>query len=463
MLLDTIAAIATPLGEGGIGIVKISGPRSEDIALKLFRCKNKNLPLLSHYLYYGEVVDPESSLVLDEVLLVIMRKPYSYTKEDVVEINCHGGVLVLKEILNLTLRQGAVLAEPGEFTKRAFLNGRIDLNQAEAVISIIKSQTKAGFMLAAQQLTGSFSSEIKTLKEMLLSVIVSIEALIGFSEEEIEEFGDGEDIKKNIDLIKKNIDQLIFNCEMGKIYQAGVRLAIVGSPNVGKSCLLNVLLGEERAIVTPIAGTTRDTIEEIINIKGVPVKIIDTAGISSPLDEIIKMGMLLTGKKLEKSDLVILVVDGSRVFSEDDFLNYKKIRSLIQKKALIIAFNKIDLGIKVDVGHIKKMFPGGKIVNISALCGLGIDDLREIIFSLIIQNKTDIGEGSVLSQVHQKDVLEKAGNLIKSAELGLRSCDPYEYVVYNLKKALEYLGKVVGETTSKEILNGVFSRFCVGK
>ena len=461
---DTIAAIATPFGEGGIGIVRISGPRSEKIALKLFKTKKGSL-LKSHYLYYGEIINPRNNEVVDEVLLSIMRAPRSYTREDSVEINCHGGRQVLREILNLTLQEGARLPTPGEFTKRAFVNGRIDLTQAEAVVGLIKAETTSGLALASRQLKGKVSDKIKKIKKNVLSAAGLIEVLIDFSEEDIEET-DGTSlytaIKENISSAIEKASNLLSTYQDGKIYQAGVGLVVAGGPNVGKSSLINILLGEERVIVSPVAGTTRDVVEENININGIPLRVADTAGIHPSNDIIIETGCRLALEKIKQSDLVVLVIDSNKTVEENTLLSNNAFSFLLNQKKLIIALNKIDLDFKINIGFLKKIFPSGKIVKISVLCDKGIDKLKEVVVASVAARS--IGEGSepIIFLIRHKlalekiiSDLEKAGKLIKEKRL--------EFVAFELRKALDVLGEIIGETTTEDILENIFSQFCIGK
>jgi len=352
MIGDTIAAISTPLGEGGIGIVRISGPEAIDITNKIFRTdKNANWHKQSFKLIYGYIYNPENEIIIDEVLVGVMRAPYSYTKEDVVEINCHGGALPLRKALELVLEMGARLAEPGEFTKRAFLNGRLDLIQAESIIDIIRANTDDAMRLAIGQLSGGLSEKISEIQQQLLQITALIEANIDFPEEDVDEYN-LEDIEQHVGQIVHEINKLLENAETGKVYREGVQTIIIGKPNVGKSSLLNVLLKENRAIVTDIPGTTRDLIEEIVNIGGVPLKIIDTAGIRETEDVIEKIGVQKTRESIDAADFIIMVFDARDGISNADI----EIIKMIQPKKGVKVLNKIDIGYYHELTLAKALF-----------------------------------------------------------------------------------------------------------
>lgn len=455
---DTIAAIATPFGTGGIGIIKISGPKSFEIAKKIFRRKAQSSELKPYHLHYGEVIDTQDGSVIDEALLSFMQKPTSYTKEDVVEINCHSGFLVLRKILEIVLKEGGRLAEPGEFTKRAFINGRIDLSQAEAVVDIVNSQTNASLRVATQQLKGVLSKEIIKLKEDLINVLTYIEASIDFPEEDINIIPPHELLTK-IKGLMDNTRRLIDSYEEGRLYRDGISAIIIGKPNVGKSSLLNALLKEKRAIVTSIPGTTRDIIEEAISVKGFPLKIIDTAGIGDTKDIIEKEGIRLAKEKLASADLVILVIDSSQELDQGDF---DIVVELIDKK-VVIALNKIDLVQETSISSAKDKLKNYSIVPISALHSQGIEELKEAVFSAIIQHKLDSPPSVFITNIRHKIALEKAlENLAHAGESLIKEMSP-EFAVLDIQLSLKCLGEIVGETTSENILNRIFSEFCIGK
>ncbi|PIQ44692.1 MAG: tRNA uridine-5-carboxymethylaminomethyl(34) synthesis GTPase MnmE [Deltaproteobacteria bacterium CG12_big_fil_rev_8_21_14_0_65_43_10] len=455
---DTIAAIATPFGTGGIGIIKISGPKSFEIAKKIFRRKAQSSALKPYHLHYGEVIDTQDGSVIDEALLSFMQKPTSYTKEDVVEINCHSGFLVLQKVLEIVLKEGGRLAEPGEFTKRSFINGRIDLSQAEAVVDIVNSQTNASLRVATQQLKGVLSKEVMKLKEGLSNVLTCIEASIDFSEEDIDIIPPHELLNK-IKGLMDNIRRLIDSYEEGRFYREGISAIIIGKPNVGKSSLLNALLKEKRAIVTSIPGTTRDIIEEGINVKGFPLKIIDTAGMGDTKDVIEEEGIRLAKEKLASADLVILVIDSSQELDQGDF---DIIAELFDKK-VIVALNKIDLIQESSISKAKDKLKNYSIVPISALYSQGIEELKEAVFSAIIQHKLESPPSVFITNIRHKIALEKAlDNLAHAEESLIKEMSP-EFTALDIQLSLKCLGEIVGETTSDDILDRIFSEFCIGK
>jgi len=455
---DTIAAIATPIGIGGIGIIKISGPKATEIATQIFRPRNVSLPFKSHHLYYGEVVDPQGSYAIDEALLSFMAKPRSYTREDVVEINCHGGYLVLQEILELILKAGARLAEPGEFTKRAFINGRIDLTQAEAVVDLIESKTSLSLKYASSQLKGIISQEINALKRELVEMLSILEASIDFPEEDLEVATPSHLISQTDHLISR-VEKLLSTYNEGRLYREGVSTIIAGKPNVGKSSLFNALLGEERTIVTPVPGTTRDFIEEIINIKGIPLKIIDTAGLRDPADRIEEEGVRITKDKLDQADLIILVIDSSVKLDEQD----EALLSTLRGKRTVVAYNKIDLPRKASLEKTPRGLSGVQVVLISALYKTGIEELKEAIVSLLITHARSLPSCPIISNLRHKLILEKVLALTQSVREGLQKNIPHEFTASDIQAALNSLGEITGHTTPEDILDQIFSRFCIGK
>jgi tRNA modification GTPase len=454
---DTIAAISTPLGEAGIGIIRLSGPDAISIASKVF-LSPKNVKLYqvkSHTIHYGFIIDSETQEKIDEVLVSVMRAPNTYTKEDVVEINCHGGYVILNRILNLLIKNGARIAEPGEFTKRAFLRGRIDLTQAESVIDLIKAKTEEAQKIALEHLSGKLSKKINSLRDSLTKVCAHVEAYIDFPEEDINGLTEKE-IEKEIITITEEIKRLIEGYEEGKIYREGLKVAIVGKPNVGKSSLLNALLMKNRAIVTEIPGTTRDIIEEYINIKGIPLKVIDTAGIRKSHDIVEVEGIKRTLKTLEEAELVLLLLDMSR---EVDEIDMEIIEKLAGKK-IIAVLNKKD--IKSDNFEVPLTVKDKPKVEISALHGEGIEELKECISNTAISRKY-IKEGVVVTKLRHKLALENAYKSLKNALKSFKSGEPLEITALFLREALNYLGQIIGVVTTEEILNLIFSEFCIGK
>jgi tRNA modification GTPase len=456
---DTIAAISTPIGESGIGIVRISGPSTEGFIQRLFKPKKGHSYLISHQFTYGEIVDPRTGTPIDEVLVVLMKSPKTYTREDIAEIHCHGGYFILQKVLELVLQQGARLAQPGEFTKRAFLNGRIDLTQAEAVIDMIKAKTMSGLEIANQQLRGALHGEMVLLKEHLVDHLALIEAHIDFPEDEIEPIALGEMTQDLAAMIQK-IEEWVASYVEGRVFREGISCAIVGKTNVGKSSLLNVLLKADRAIVTPIPGTTRDVIEEVLNIHGIPVRLIDTAGLRKTLDSIEQEGVRRARERVADSDLILLMVDGSRELDRDDLEIFEDIK---EKKKVVI-LNKNDLPQKIDFEGMKKRFHQDPIVSISALRNEGIDGLKEAIYmSLVHRNVRTSPEHLILANVRHKTALVRVRDSLSNAKKGLEEGTAHEFIAFEIRSALEALGEMVGETTTEEVLNRIFEQFCIGK
>lgn len=451
---DTIAAISTPLGEGGIGIVRLSGSGAKGIAEAVFR-RNKNGGLNSHRFYYGTVIDPEAVEPVDDALLVFMQAPHSYTCEDVVELQCHGGYLVVQRVLDLVLRHGARLADPGEFTRRAFLNGRIDLIQAEAVIDIIRSKTDASLALAQRQRDGSLSACIAEARHPVLHCLALVEAFIDFPEEELDD-ASLEQVKEKVDHALELLQPLLDGFHEGKVLREGVSVLIAGKPNVGKSSLLNTLLREKRAIVTSVPGTTRDVIEEVVNIRGLPVKLLDTAGIRESADDVERIGIDLALQRIPEADLILFVLDSSRPFSYDDEL----ILDAIGTKQCIVVNNKIDLPEQLAL-------PPGMawpVVSISTATGKGIEELRSAIHDTFLHGHAEDSRHYVaISHARQRDALHGCISSLKRFSLGLDSGVDLELLAVDLRDALHSLGQVTGETTPDDILDLIFSRFCIGK
>jgi tRNA modification GTPase len=454
---DTIAAVATPAGEGGVGIVRVSGPDAERIAAALFvRAVGKNGRLKSHMLHYGTIRDPKSDKILDQVLLTIMRKPRSYSGEDVVEVHCHGGVFVVQRILGLVLAQGARHAEPGEFTKRAFLNGRLDLAQAEAVLDLIVARTEKGADLALSQIKGELSDWIGDVREQLLDILAQVEAAIDFPEEEIELLERPALVAK-IDALREKITIITDTYEWGRLFREGARVCICGRPNVGKSSLFNALLGEERVIVTPIPGTTRDVIEESINLDGLPVVLWDTAGIRDATDEVERIGVNLSREHLEKSETAVVVLDGSASLTDEDRI----FLSSTTTKMGLIAINKIDLEQRVDRDQLREIVGDKKIETVSATQGHGIQELRKSLRELIVQTETE--PPFVLTNLRHKSALLCGAQALADAGLALYKTQPPELVAVALQQARESLEEVVGVIHKDDVLELIFSKFCIGK
>jgi tRNA modification GTPase len=449
---DTIAAISTPSGQGGIGIVRLSGTVSIEIAEKLFRSlKQKRLDTSpSHRMLYGHIIDPASNEIVDEVLLTVMKAPGTYTKEDMVEINCHGGMVPLRRTLELLLSSGARLAEPGEFTKRAFLNGRIDLAQAEAVLDVINALTVQSQKTALRQLSGGLSEKIGAIRQELIELTALVEACIDFPEDDIDALSLRE-MQERAHTIADSLTALIDSAHYGVILRAGLRTAIIGRPNVGKSSLLNALLEHDRAIVTEAPGTTRDVIEEYLSIRGIPVKIMDTAGIREVKDSAEKEGVRRSLKLMDDADLIMLLIDASEPLHETD-------RELLEKsssKNTIVVLNKCDLPVRVTL---KDCTP----VQISAKRATGMETLRQAVVAAVSQGQP-LQEGDVVTNIRHLHALEKTrasvGSFLSAAAQGTSP----EFLALDLRDALDGLGEILGMTTPDEILNTIFSSFCIGK
>ncbi len=459
-LEDTIAAIATPSGHSGIGIVRMSGKRSFPIAQRIFQPpEGKKVNWSSSFrIYYGWIVDPDTGNRVDEVLLTLMRAPKTYTREDIVEINCHGGPVPLRRTLELTLKLGARLAEPGEFTKRAFLRGRIDLVQAESVLDIIQARTEKSLEAALNALGGKLSQKIFLLKGKMVDLLSYLEAEIDFSSEDLE-FLSRRDKEERLKEILKDVDSLLEATKMGQVYKEGVKAVIVGKPNVGKSSLLNTLLQRERAIVSYVPGTTRDTIEEMVNIKGFPVWIADTAGLKETKNVIEKEGIARTHLKMEEADIVLLLIDGSRPLSKEDRVIFEEVK---EKQALIL-INKIDLPQRIRKEEISSFSPGREIVEISATKEINIDKLKEKLANFVLKKAVPRDSDLLVMNLRQKKALEETREGVKRALGAIKQGLSEELVAFDLREGIDRLGQITGEVVTDEILDHIFSHFCIGK
>ncbi len=456
---DTITAISTPVGIGGVGIIRISGPRAVAIVQPLFPSILSWESLPSHHLILENIIDPAYGTVVDQILLAYMKAPQTYTREDVIEINCHGGPLVLQKVLELVLRRGARLAEPGEFTLRAFLNGRIDLTQAEGVIELIQAKTDQALEKANKLLQGDLHNLLLGVQEQLLTLLALLEAAIDFPDEELEILNRQEWNRFLQDRCLSPLSQLIQGYEAGRPFREGVALVIVGKPNVGKSSLLNTLLKEDRAIVTSIPGTTRDTIEEIIFLKGLPFRLVDTAGIRRGRDEIEEAGIERTRGKIREAQIVLFLIDISNCIEEED----RAIFLEIEDKPLLIVLNKMDLPAVVSIGEVEKNFPDRAMLSISARYGQGIETLKERLHQLFIQTHPPETLPDLIPTVRQKQILElMVEALIRAYQLNEQNQSP-EFIAPELQIALDELGSLIGRTTTEDVLDRVFSRFCIGK
>jgi tRNA modification GTPase len=455
-LFDTIAAISTPPGEGGIGIVRISGKSSREIATYLFKPRNNktNSTFKSHYLNYGFIVEPSTKTTIDEVLLALMKGPDSYTGEDVVEIYAHGGNIALSKILEVVLREGARPAKAGEFTKRAFLNGRIDLTQAEAVIDVIKAKTFDSLKFAQEQLHGSLKMQVDELKKTLFNVIIFLEAELDFSENDVTKLSNKE-IQEKIERSMSNIKELLSTYEEGKLMKYGLSTLILGRTNAGKSSLLNALLKENRAIVTPTPGTTRDSIHEELNIKGFPINLIDTAGLRETACLIEQEGIKIAREKIKEAQLILYVVD----VGVDDHIEDLHLVEEIKDKNIFVVLNKVDRASSLRLNSVKTLFKAYKVIEVSALHESGIDSLKEAIYSEITKGRTEASPQTIISNLRHQRNLEKAWKALERAK-----CSVYrDLMVVDLREAVNSLKEIIGEVTTEDILDEIFSQFCIGK
>ena len=481
-LNDTIAAIATPPGYGGIGIVRVSGPDAFDMVLPLLRRPDGDTVLPpSHTLTYAHFIAPDTQEIVDETLVAFMRAPHTYTRENVVEIQGHGGPLILQRITRLLLARGARMANPGEFTLRAFLNGRLDLAQAEAVMDLISSQTEVGQRLAMQQLRGRISEQVQHARHTLLGVLARIEASIDFPEEDVPT-PQASELTPSVREAQRQVDSLLAGSEQGRLYRQGLRTAIIGRPNVGKSSLLNALLRSERAIVTPIAGTTRDTVEEVANVRGIPLHLIDTAGITPTSDPVEQIGVERSRAAAESADLILLVFDGSEPLTAQDQRVSEELwvmgfggpgeqessrqGSVLQEMArrpVILIINKSDCPQVVETAQLRQMWPGAPLISTSMLSGAGLAELEEHIANLVLAGKTLQSESALITSARHQESLRRASEHIRASLIPLRDGLPLDFVSIDLRAAYDALGEVTGETASEDLLERIFSEFCIGK
>lgn len=469
MYTDTISAISTALGEGGIGIVRLSGPEALPILQKMFRGPGgrRRQNFESHRLYYGQIVDPtapaEQGGPLDEVMAVYLGAPRTYTREPMVELNCHGGMVPLERVLNLTLRQGARLAEPGEFTLRAFLNGRIDLAQAEAVLDVVRSKTGPGLEQALGQLAGNLSRRIGGVRQGLLSSLAWLEAMIDFPEDDVPPASVAPQLQATLD----ELDKLLATADAGMIYRQGIRAAIVGVPNVGKSSLLNALLRADRAIVTPIAGTTRDIIEETVNVRGVPVVLVDTAGITATEDIVEALGIERSRQALSSADLLLLVLDGSRELAEGDLKLAEAVREELAKekgKKACVVLNKLDIEPQLTgPEQVARILPSITVVSLSARTGQGLDELEDTLSKLALGGQNVATRSVMVTNERHRRALESAREHLLAAIASSAAALPADFVSIDLRLALESLGEITGESVQDSLLAEIFANFCIGK
>lgn len=453
---DTIAAIATPIGEGGISIIRVSGENALEIVNKIFRGANLN-KVASHTIHYGHIIDYANKDVVDEVLVTVMLAPKTFTRENTVEVSCHGGLLVTEKILQLILDNGARMATPGEFTKRAFINGRIDLTQAESIMDIIEAKTDRARQVAMKQLEGGLLFEIRKLRQELLNTMSHEEVNIDYPEYDMDDVTSKEMYDKAQQVIKE-IDKLLATAQEGKVVRSGLATAIVGRPNVGKSSLLNYLSKEEKAIVTSIAGTTRDTLEEYVSLKGILLKLIDTAGIRQTDDIVEKIGVERSKRAITESDLVLLLINSSEELTEED----QKLLELTQDKKRIIILNKADQVAKITKKDIQKI-TDSPIVTISVLKKQNMTGLEEAIKSLFLQGIADSKSEVMVTNQRQNDLLRKAKQSLIEAIEAINDNMPLDLVQIDLKEAWDSLGEITGDTAPDELITQLFSKFCLGK
>ena len=456
--MSTIASISTAPGIGGIGIVRISGENTFKIIEKIFIPKTQSSidEIKGYTLKYGNII--ENGNIIDEVLVSYFKAPKSYTTENMCEINSHGGNIIVKKILELCLKNGADLAEPGEFTKRAFLNGRIDLAQAESVIDVINAKSDREVESGIKQLEGFLSKEIKSIKQEILNVLVNAEVSIDYPEYDIPEVQEKE-IRDMIENVKSKLEKLEKSFDNGKIIKDGIKTAIIGKPNSGKSSLLNAILKEERAIVTDIAGTTRDTIEEFVNINGIPLKLVDTAGIRETSDEVEKIGVKKSIKQAEEADLIIAIFDASKELTQEDL----EILKLIKEKESIILLNKVDLKTIITEKDERLKNSSSNILKISALNKIGIEDLYNKISEMFNLNKINFDNEILITNIRHKNIISKALENIRKVEESLNNNMPIDIITIYIKEILENLSEITGEAVTEDVINEIFSKFCLGK
>jgi len=457
---DTIAAISTPPGEGGIGIVRLSGDEALDIAEKVYKQGDKRLSdQPSHTIHYGNVYHPKTDEKLDEVMVTIMKAPKTYTREDIVEINTHGGVLVTNKVLQAVLKAGGRLAEPGEFTQRAFLNGRVDLSQAEAVMDVIRAKTDSAMHNAMSQLDGNLSEIISEIRQEILDTLAQVEVNIDYPEyDDVEEMTSKLMKEKAID-VKAQVEDILETAEQGKILRDGLATAIIGRPNVGKSSLLNVFARQDKAIVTDVAGTTRDVIEEFVNVKGVPLRMIDTAGIRDTEDEVERIGVTRSKKEIEGAELVLLIFDQHQTLTDEDF----ELLRLTEDKERLILLNKMDLEQKLDVDRLLETVDPETVLPVSITENTGVNEVQNTIVDLFFEGKTGEKDATYISNVRHIALLEQAIDALDEVIEGIDMNMPVDLVQIDLTRAWDALGEVTGESVQDELITQLFSQFCLGK
>lgn len=455
---DTIAAISTAPGIGGIGIIRISGEDAFNIAGEIFKGKKSFKEIASHTVNYGRIMNPEGGNAIDEVLLVKMKRPNTFTREDVVEINCHGSAAVLSQVLELVIRKGARPAEPGEFTQRAFLNGRIDLSQAEAVIDLINSKTKESSRAAVEQLEGRLSRVLKGIRTKLVELLAHIEVTVDYPEHDIEEIT-GERVYNEAIGSGEKLAELIRSFEKGRILREGLNVVIAGRPNVGKSSLLNELAGKNKAIVTDIPGTTRDIIEEYVNINGIPVKLTDTAGIRQTEDRVEMMGVERARGALEGADLVVVMLDAAEGMTGEN----RELLESVENKKVVVLLNKSDSVDEQVLDELEKKLSGMQVLRTSVLEGTGIEALEEYIARVFVKGEVSANNEVLLTNIRHKNLAEKALKSLRDACTAYEGGMPLDCLSIDIRNAVEYLGEITGESVSEDVMHEIFNRFCIGK
>ncbi|MCT1926726.1 tRNA uridine-5-carboxymethylaminomethyl(34) synthesis GTPase MnmE [Staphylococcus pasteuri] len=459
MDFDTITSISTPMGEGAIGIVRLSGPQAIEIGDKLYKGKKKLAEVDTHTINYGHIIDPDTNETVEEVMISVLRAPKTFTREDIIEINCHGGILTINRILELTMTHGARIAEPGEYTKRAFLNGRIDLSQAEAVMDFIRSKTDRASKVAMNQIEGRLSDLIKRQRQSILEILAQVEVNIDYPEYDDVEDATTEFLLQQSKRIKQEINQLLETGAQGKIMREGLSTVIVGRPNVGKSSMLNNLIQDNKAIVTEVAGTTRDVLEEYVNVRGVPLRLVDTAGIRDTEDIVEKIGVERSRKALSQADLILFVLNNNEALTEDDQTLY----DVVKNEDVIVIINKTDLETNLDINEVKEMIGDTPLIQTSMLKQEGIDELeiqiRDLFFGGDVQNQ----DMTYVSNSRHISLLKQARQSIQDAIDAAESGIPMDMVQIDLTRTWEILGEIIGESASDELIDQLFSQFCLGK
>ena len=459
MDFDTITSISTPMGEGAIGIVRLSGPQAIEIGDILYKGKKKLSEVETHTINYGHIIDPETNETVEEVMVSVLRAPKTFTREDIIEINCHGGILTINRILELTMTYGARMAEPGEYTKRAFLNGRIDLSQAEAVMDFIRSKTDRASKVAMNQIEGRLSDLIKKQRQSILEILAQVEVNIDYPEYDDVEDATTDFLLEQSKRIKEEINQLLETGAQGKIMREGLSTVIVGRPNVGKSSMLNNLIQDNKAIVTEVAGTTRDVLEEYVNVRGVPLRLVDTAGIRDTEDIVEKIGVERSRKALSEADLILFVLNNNEPLTEDD----QTLFEVIKNEDVIVIINNTDLEQRLDVSELREMIGDMPLIQTSMLKQEGIDELEIQIKDLFFGGEVQNQDMTYVSNSRHISLLKQARQSIQDAIDAAESGIPMDMVQIDLTRTWEILGEIIGESASDELIDQLFSQFCLGK